>query len=111
MDRNRGKKRVEPKQERAEIGTPAGESAEEGRRRHGTECLTPECGGDNELRSRHTIEDDVSEEDFTEDGEEIATTGGLTGTHVKGGIPAGGTQAGGTPNTRRRQVPDDGSEG
>jgi hypothetical protein len=91
------KKGKTPAQERAIIGTPAGESPEEGRKRHGTHGLTLEEDVE-EIRRRGHIESEyeIDEEDFRERGDEISVTGGLTGTKVKGGIPAGGRQAGGT---------------
>lgn len=84
-----------PAQERAEIGTPAGEPPEKGRRRHGTHAVSTE----EETIRRGYIEsvDDIQEDDFREEGNEISATGGITGTKVKGGIPSGGTQSGGTP--------------
>lgn len=87
-----------PAQERAEIGTPAGESPDKGRYRHGTRGLTEEEAIE-EVRRRGLIESeyDINEEEFYESGDEISATGGITGTKVKGGVPAGGTQAGGTP--------------
>ncbi|MCE5198015.1 MAG: hypothetical protein ABFD54_06305 [Armatimonadota bacterium] len=85
-----------PAEERSEIGTPAGESPEEGRKRHGTEPLTPEGEEVDEIRRRGTIEEEISDEDFYEEGNEISTTGGITGTKVKGGIPSGGILEGGT---------------
>jgi|GEM_PF-2655452 len=82
-----------PKDERAKIGTPAGESPDKGRHRHGTQCLTGECEPAAQIKSRNVIED---EEDFEEGENEINTSGGITGTKVKGGIPAGGATEGGT---------------
>lgn len=89
----RKKSENEPKKERFRIGTPAGESPEEGRKRHRTQCLTDVCPVGDELRAANIIEDI---EEFNETDQEIATTGGVTGTKVKGGIPSGGTQTGGT---------------
>lgn len=84
-----------PAEERRDIGTPAGESPAAGRKRHGTKCLTEECEID-EFERRKVIEGEISDEDFDMGGEEIGTTGGITGTKVKGGIPAGGITSGGT---------------
>lgn len=94
-----------PAQERAEIGTPAGESPEEGRKRHGTTKVHPEIEP-GEIERRKTLPDDaaeVNDEDYAGGGTEIGTTGGITGTHVTGGIPAGGRQSGGTPGEPREQ--------
>jgi hypothetical protein len=87
-----------PAQERAEIGTPAGENPDKGRYRHGTRGLTDEEEIE-EVRKRGYVESEleIDEEEFYESGDEISATGGLTGTKVTGGVPAGGTQAGGTP--------------
>jgi hypothetical protein len=84
-----------PAEERADIGTPAGESPEKGRKRHGTYAISSK----EEIVRRGYIEseDKIEEDDFREEGNEISATGGLTGTKVKGGIPGGGTQSGGTP--------------
>jgi hypothetical protein len=83
--------------ERAEIGTPAGESPEKGRSRHGTTPKTETTLLAATKRGfKHNLEEDSEEVDFVEDGDEISTTGGLTGTHVKGGVPSGGTTEGGT---------------
>lgn len=79
----------DPRIERAEIGTPAGESPEEGRRRHGTECLTDVCEPPIPSRSRKPVDEEISEEGIPAE-EEINPGGGLTGTKVKGGVPAGG---------------------
>ena len=76
----------DPKLERTEIGTPAGESPEKGRERHGTECLTGVCEVKDEFSSRKTIED---AEDFDEMEEEIGPEGVVTGTHVKNKYPTG----------------------
>jgi hypothetical protein len=90
-----------PAQERADIGTPAGEPPIKGRTRHDTELMHPEMETDMEPVRRGVIEDESDDEmdieDFSVDGEEISTTGGITGTHVHGGIPSGGSQQGGTP--------------
>lgn len=100
------KKRQEtdPKEERARIGTPAGENPEEGRKRHGTEPLTEDTSTLESI-NRGAVEEsteDFDEEDFTESGYEISTTGGITGTHVTGGaIPAGGRTEGGTQGSPR----------
>lgn len=84
-----------PSQERRDIGTPAGENPEKGRIRHGTQCLTEECDIE-EFERRKAIGVEITDEDFDTGGEEISTTGGLTGTRVKGGVPAGGSAGGGT---------------
>lgn len=99
MSNERDLKGRTPAQERADIGTPAGETPEEGRKRHGTERVNPE-DGPGETESRKTLPDDVEDvedEDYAAGGAEINPSGGITGTHVKGGIPAGGMQSGGTP--------------
>lgn len=97
MAKQRDTKDTDPAGERAEIGTPAGESPEEGRERHGTECLTDVCDTD-DLRSRGAVEDEdeIADEDFDAEGREISTTGGITGTKVRGGVPPGGETEGGT---------------
>lgn len=84
-----------PAQERRNIGTPAGESPQKGRTRHGTKCLTEECEIE-PTQKRRLIEGEITDEDFDMGGEEIGTRGGITGTKVRGGIPAGGSTAGGT---------------
>lgn len=86
-----------PSEERAEIGTPAGEAPERGRLRHGTEEMYPELETDEDVTPRDTVEDEMDYEALSESGAEISTTGGLTGTHVQGGRPAGGQVSGGTP--------------
>ena len=78
-----------PAEERRDIGTPAGESPVEGRKRHGTQCLTDECEVE-EFEKRKVILGEITDEDFDTGGEEINTTGGITGTKVKGGISTGG---------------------
>lgn len=89
-----------PAEERAEIGTPAGEPPARGRRRHKTGLMHPDVCVDVELAGEgevdNEVEDEMALEEFSEGGEEISTTGGITGTHVHGGIPAGGTTQGGT---------------
>jgi hypothetical protein len=87
-----------PAQERTQIGTPAGENPEKGRYRHGTRGLTGEEEVET-LRRRGYIksEYEIDEEEFYESGDEISVTGGITGTKVTGGVPAGGAQTGGTP--------------
>ncbi|MCE5322955.1 hypothetical protein LLG46_06535 [bacterium] len=88
-----------PAQERAQIGTPAGETPEKGRTRHGTYGLTSEEDVEKTHRRGFIgLEFDIDEEDLYESGDEISATGGITGTKVTGGVPAGGTQAGGTPS-------------
>lgn len=96
MTRSKANKHKKAQTERAQIGTPAGESPEEGRKRHGTECLTDACAPPDENRHRKVILNEVDEEYLEEEGEETGTGGQITGTHVKGGIPAGGTTSGGT---------------
>jgi len=49
-------KRKTPAEERAEIGTPAGEDAAKGRERHGTRPLTAMAGVTQEERDRAAIE-------------------------------------------------------
>ncbi len=80
-------------EERAKIGTPAGESPEKGRQRHGTQCLTGICPIGGSAEPLNAVE---NVEDYGEAEEEIATTGGITGTKVRGGNPPGGTQTGAT---------------
>ncbi len=102
MNKEIRKQENTPADERSRIGTPAGEKPSKGRERHDTKCLTDVCGPD-DVRRRSVIEDeeDISEEDYYVGGDEISTTGGITGTKVKGGIPPGGTTEGGTPAPRR----------
>lgn len=88
-----------PAQERAEIGTPAGEPPREGAKRHGTKQLRP----DTDPMNRGEIEDEEDEEyveDIGLEGEEISTTGGITGTHVEDAMPSGGSTSGGTQPER-----------
>ena len=68
-----------PSEERRDIGTPAGESPVKGRERHGTQCLTEECEVE-EFERRKFIGAEITDEDFDTSGEEIGTTGGITGT-------------------------------
>lgn len=93
-------KAIGPKEERARIGTPAGEPPAKGRQRHGTECLTDVCPEHAETEARRVLDAEYLEEEGLE-GEEVSTSGGITGTHVTGGVPAGGAQSVGTrPNPR-----------
>lgn len=89
----------DPKEERARIGTPAGEEPRAGRDRHGTECLTDVCPEHAAPEARRVPDiESLEEEDLFAD--EVSTSGGLTGTHAKGGMSRGGTQSGGTPPER-----------
>jgi len=62
-----------PSEERAEIGTPAGEKPTEGRARHTGEV--PE--DTDEARDRKHITEETIDEDLIEDEAEITTMGGL----------------------------------
>lgn len=82
MTHSKSDKEVNAPNERTKIGTPAGESPEKGRKRHGTECLTDMCTPPDENRSRKVIEENEVEESLIEEGQEIGPDGHITGTHV-----------------------------
>ncbi|MDO8587715.1 MAG: hypothetical protein Q7T82_11820 [Armatimonadota bacterium] len=55
MIENRDTEGLTPAQERAAIGTPAGEDAAKGRRRHGTRPLTEAAGFSEQDREREAV--------------------------------------------------------
>lgn len=101
------KQRSETDEERASIGTPAGESPERGRARHGTQCLTDTCPLGGGVEPLNIVED---AEDYDETEEEVSTTGGITGTKVRGGTPPGGKQTGATQAQVRGTIGRSGGE-
>lgn len=80
------KQEKSPADERAEIGTPAGESPEKGRRRHGTECLSGVCRPAGEVEPRKVVDEEITEDELQTGEEELSTTGGITGTHERHGL-------------------------
>lgn len=82
MTHSKSDNKVDAQTERTIIGTPAGESPEKGRKRHGTECLTDVCILPDENRSRKVIEDEIDEVALLEEGAEIGPNGHIAGTHV-----------------------------
>lgn len=89
-----------PAQERAEIGTPAGEPPGEGAKRHGTKQLRRDTDPMNRGEIDYKDEDEEYVDEIGMEGEEISTTGGITGTHVEDAIPSGGAAGGGTQPER-----------